>query len=449
MSSTVLTLVLFVAATGQVAPSNRAGTVRADELTYQQNAYKQWWGSELVVKLDDLPTVGQVASFRVPYSGHDYPDLRGGTTNALVKYDRAFHNGRNLAAEFERRDVGAHKRGRGPNGEERRGLFGRLIASRERDRTPTWYGHCNGWTAAAIRHAEPQFNVTRNGVVFTPADIKAMLAEIYMYANTDHLGGLDPAINPAIMHLTLANWLGAGSYPVGMEAALGEVVINYPVYSYKCIINKLSDRQAEVKMTIRYAMNTPHEVNKSPLLNRTMYFHYSLNLDEEGKITGGQYYGDGSRIDMLWTPLKPTQGGTKGNERGNPHVNLKEVLAIWRESVPEETRKKWLNVDPVEEDAILPAEEPKAETKTPEMKPVEKPEEAKPTDKPAETPAAAPPATEPAPTPPAAEPAAPAPAGEPATSPTPAPAGDAPSAAPAPPAEETNPSATGDAATPE
>jgi len=35
-------------------------------------------------------------------------------------------------------------------------------------------------------------------------------------------------------------------------------------------------------------------------------------------------------------------------------LDIKEVLAIWRESVPEELRKKWLNIDPTEEDRLLP-----------------------------------------------------------------------------------------------
>ena len=52
--------------------------------------------------------------------------------------------------------------------------------------TPNWHGHCNGWTAATIRHAEPQNSVRINGVTFTPADIKAMLAEIYIYNDLEH-----------------------------------------------------------------------------------------------------------------------------------------------------------------------------------------------------------------------------------------------------------------------
>ena len=39
--------------------------------------------------------------------------------------------------------------------------------------------------------------------------------------------------------------------------------------------------------------------------------------------------------------------------RGNPHVDVKEVLAIWRESVSPELRRQWFNIDPTEEDRIL------------------------------------------------------------------------------------------------
>src|SRR4029079_11526209 len=239
------------------------GPIKKDELEYQQQAFKQWWGDDLVLKLSDLPAEGKVPEYRVPYAGHDYPDRAGGTINALVKYDQAFHRGRMLATDFERQDVSAHRN----SGEEEiviRGMFGRVRTIRTGRGTPTWYGHCNGWTAAAIRHAEPQRAVARNGVVFTPADIKGLLAELYMYTDSEFLGGVDPAINPGILHLTLANWLGRGSHPVGMETAVGEVVINFPIFNYKATINKLSPREAEVKNWITYALNINRELDKSP-----------------------------------------------------------------------------------------------------------------------------------------------------------------------------------------
>jgi hypothetical protein len=347
MYSTLSALAIAISLTAQ------GGPIAKKELDYQKQAYEQWWGSELVLTLDDLPLEGKVPGFRIPYAGHDYPDKAGGTITAMRKYDMAFHRGQPLATEYERRDVGAHRGGRFGEDGPRRGLFARFRGPR----TPSWYGHCNGWTAAAMRHAEPQHSVTRNGVVFTPADIKGLLADLYMYTDTEFLGGEDPVINPGIFHVSLTNWLGRGEHPVGMETAVGQVVINYPIYTYGATVNKVSDRQADVKMSIRYRMNTPREYDKGPDANQTMYFHYALDLDDKGQITGGRYYGDSARIDMLWAPLQPVQGGKKGNERGNPHLDIKEVLAIWRESVSEETRNKWLNIDPTPEDAILSDEE--------------------------------------------------------------------------------------------
>jgi Transglutaminase elicitor len=351
-------LLLVSVSLAQYGPPQRFyghGAIRKDELEQQQQSFKQWWGDELVMKLSDLPAEGKVPEFRVPYSGHDYPDRAGGTIFSLSKYDQAFHSGRPLATEFERMDVSAHRNGR--SAEPIRGPFGRVWARGARG-VPTWYGHCNGWTAAAIRHAEPQKSVVRNGVTFTPADIKGLLAEIYMYSDSEFLGGVDPAINPAVLHMTLGNWLGRGSHPVGMETAVGEVVINFPVFNYKSQINKLNARENDIKTWITYTLNINREMDKAPPnYHRQMYFHYVLDLDESGTIRGGRYVGDSQQIDMLWTPLKPAPGGDERNRRGNPHLDIKEVLAIWRESVPEDLRKKWLNIDPTEEDRLLPPSE--------------------------------------------------------------------------------------------
>jgi len=105
-------------------------------------------------------------------------------------------------------------------------------------------------------------------------------------------------------------------------------------------------------MNANYSQSTRREVDRSEHLAKTIHFHYSLKLNDEGKVIGGSYYNDSARIDMLWAPLHPVQGGTAGNDRGNPHLDVTEVLAIWRESVPEELRGKWWNIDPTEEDAI-------------------------------------------------------------------------------------------------
>ncbi len=359
-------------------------TIKKDEVDYQNEVFQRWWEADLTWTFDDLPTEGTVPDFRIPYSGHDYPDRAGGTIKSLQKYDQAFHPGELTRIEVQQQQGGqttatfgrlgrrfasrpatrtvVHRGGPAVAFEakdttgfkepttQRAGLLGRRSITVQQ--TPHWHGHCNGWTSAAIRHAEPQTSVTRNGVVFTPADIKGLLAEIYMYRDNEFLGGEDDRMNPALLHVVLANWLGRGSHPVGIETAVGKEKWNYPLYAFKTSHRKISDNEIEVSMNAAYSLSTKQEFDRSQHINKTIYFHYSLELNDDGEIVGGSYYNDSSVLDMLWTGLQPVQGGTAGNDRGNPHLDVKEVLAIWRESVPAELRNKWLNIDPTEEDAI-------------------------------------------------------------------------------------------------
>jgi hypothetical protein len=153
-----------------------------------------------------------------------------------------------------------------------------------------------------------------------------------------------------------------------METAVGEVVINFPIFNYKSVIKNRSPRENDVQTWITYTLNVNRELDKSPpKFHRQLYFHYVLNTDNDGLISGGQYYGDSGQIDMLWTPLQPYPGGHERNKRGNPHLDIKEVLAIWRASVDEDLRKKWLNIDPTEDDRVLPDTSAIAATTTAEQ----------------------------------------------------------------------------------
>ncbi|MCL4202128.1 MAG: hypothetical protein KJ000_06520 [Pirellulaceae bacterium] len=330
-----------------VALNTPGASIPEKAVEQQDEFYQKYWGTGFEWRFDALPTEGTVAKYRVPYSGYIYPDTAGGTASMLQKYDRAFHGGRYLATAHERWDVSAYDKPTPRRG----GLLGlRMTTVME---TPHWHGHCNGWAAAAIRHAEPQNSVTRNGVVFTPADIKGLLAEIYIYNDIIQLVGGDFPMNAGVLHTVLANWLGRGSHPIGMEADPGDEKWNYPVYGFATTSARRSSREVEVKLNIAYAKDSNGEFQQSPRNQRTKYFHYLLNLDDEGRIVGGSFYRDSSMIDLLWMPLRPKQGRQPGNERGNPYLNVDEVLAIWRDSVPEETRSIWPIIDPPAPDRIL------------------------------------------------------------------------------------------------
>lgn len=100
--------------------------------------------------------------------------VQNGTIAALRKYDKAFQQA-GKAAAHEIWDTSATQPvTRRVSYTQRVGLFGVRTFSRLQTVyvIPHWHGHCNGWTSAAIRHAEPESSVKRNGVTFSPSDIK-------------------------------------------------------------------------------------------------------------------------------------------------------------------------------------------------------------------------------------------------------------------------------------
>ncbi len=340
MGTTLIIIAIAVGGTG--------AKVSQSAVERQNTMFQQYWGTDFSWKFDELPTEAVMPGFRLPYSGHIYPDRAGGTASALRKYDQAFHGGKMRAVAYERWDTTAFK-----EREPRRGVLGRLGAKSLQ--TPNWYGHCNGWTTAAIRHAEPQTSVYRNEVEFTPSDIKALLAEIYLYNDNTNLTEPNERLNPAEFHAVVANWIGRGRHPVGMEGDPGKEKWNYPVYAYSTGSAQRGDRVVEVKMNIAYAKDSRGETDDSSHIQKIRYFHYSLELDDDGNMVGGRWHHDTGSIDFFWIPLRPKPSRQPGHERGNPHVDVDRVLAIWRESVPEDVRKKWLVVDPAPADRVLDA----------------------------------------------------------------------------------------------
>jgi hypothetical protein len=342
----------YLLVTALIVPNAIGQTMYQADVEAQNATFQRLWGTELNWTFDELPTEAKVAEVRTPYSGYIYPDTHGGTISALRKYDQAYAQG-DRAAAFERRDTSltapvtrrvTYTRRVGFGGTR---TFTRLETVRG---VPYWYGHCNGWTSATIRHAEPQQSVERNGVVFTPADIKGLLAEIYIYNENEMLA--EGYINPGKLHAIVANWIGRGMHPIGMEADPGSEKWNYPIYGYSVEAYNRSPRNVDVKLIVTYAMSSETETDASPRIAKEKYFNYHLNLDDDGKIVGGYYYRNSARIDMLWVPLQPKAGGEKGNERGNPHVDIEKVLAIWRESVSAEHRAGWVHVDPLLQDRL-------------------------------------------------------------------------------------------------
>lgn len=359
------------------------------ELTVTSQYFSSLWGEDVVTKLSDLPAKGKVED--TPYSGFWYPEQYGGTNygrspygdpssiqaSPLLKYDAAFYDDgvrRASSWEYEFHTIHADQ----------------VKDNDELRRQTAWFGHCNGFSAAASRHAEPKLSVTRNNITFTPTDIKALLAELYMTTNYRFLGGrrceeVSPSlhpdqrqyvqfmdacedINPGTMHVALANWIGNKGVTLVFDQSINNAVWNYPLYAYESEMQEISFKQAlqvigsskdtyefnqaakkvyYVSMTLQYSdalgSNGEGELILDGNRPKTYPLQYVLETNEDGFIVGGEwasyYLGSTqeskSRIqhpDFLWIPLDPKQGaGHRGGS--NPYLDKDEVLQLWAESV--------------------------------------------------------------------------------------------------------------------
>ena len=329
------------------------------EINSSSNFFFAVWDDTFTSRLADLPASGGAPPERVPYSGHWYPEVNGGTNvgGAIGKYDRAFNGGRPLAQNWE-----------SSNHSLRQGQPG-----------ATWAGHCNGFSAASSRHKEPARAVVRNGITFDASDIKALLAEVYMSAKYYFLGGNrceqdqvrrpnqrpDPTtmgecddVNPGTFHVAIANWIGRKGYPVVTDKTVTSQVWNYPAYRYAAqvqritrqtalqyigsggtnyVFNQAAEQFAFVNMTLSYANALPSEPegNVAPTHQAaTMQLQYVLELNAADDVIGGEWVGDSQTAhpDFIWLALEPMQAsGTK--YFGNPNVDVNAVLSLWAESV--------------------------------------------------------------------------------------------------------------------
>ena len=341
-----------------------------DEQKALYNYYFRDQNLKYETKLENLKTEASVAPWRIPYSAAIHAEASGGLSSggarggigrrrrggggggssALSVYDRAF-NGGNRADSYEvRRIMG-----------QDRAIFPGL---RMRRNSESWEGYCSGFTASTIRHPEPVKPVDAGrvggtpGVVFQPADIKALLTGIYNRTTDDSYLYLAPPSardggpNMGTFHLALANYIGQAGCPVGIDRTKGETSWNNPVYAYK--VKSTSDagskgdlKYKNVTATITYSsygsdasrqtdLNTGARVGNA---KQSMNLRYVLALDADGNIVGGRALSSGG--NFLWLPLYAVQGREDGSVPGNPYIDVRKVIALAKASAMPEVQKKF------------------------------------------------------------------------------------------------------------
>jgi hypothetical protein len=337
-------------------------------------------------KFSELKTAAVVPGWRIPYSGDIHPQVTGGMSDLgsggrrgrsaaasgaspLSLYDRAFNKGEDLANAYEvRRLLGGDS-----------AIFPRL---RMRRNSEGWEGYCSGLTAAAIRHPEPIHAVDAAtvggaaGVVFQPADIKALLTCIYNRTTDDSYLYLAPPSardggpNMGTFHLALANYVGRANHPIGIDRTKGQAAWNNPIYSYEVVsvgdagsADHVHYKTLETNVT--YSFYSPDAGSQTDPASgevrgnqkQTMVLRYTLGLDDKGRIVGGTALSDSGYF--LWLPLYAVQGKADGSAPGNPHLDVRKVIALARAAADCDTQKKF------DQATIGPAAESSADSSKP------------------------------------------------------------------------------------
>lgn len=285
----------------------------------------------------------------VPYDGGWWPATGDGMLRALERFSAALEAKLGWNPRLDKLELFRHYVG--PNSPirpkyEAHGIneFG-------------WWGHCNGYSAAACLEKEPPSNgASRNGITLTQEELKAILAEAYYDANalmrgtrseiTDlqyteakrliENGGTSdqwrswfkdtfkydaPAgygereirriaersvarfedMKPAEFHNTLRTVIEKGKMPLVLETAAGYAVWNYPAYRYTTDV-KDTGRTTAGGLKVMEVTTT---VDLKGPGSKT--YTYELYVDANGKARGGAWTGNSitNHPDFAWIPTDP------------------------------------------------------------------------------------------------------------------------------------------------
>jgi len=355
---------------GEVVQSER------DEQVALFNYY--FWNRDLTyeTRLEELATEATVPGWRIPYSAAIHPQTQGGLSDMagarsmgllaarrqglrrgasgsspLAVYDRGFNGGEDMANAYELHRLMGTSRAL-------------LPARRIRTGSESWEGYCSGFTASTIKHPEPIHPVDAGrvggtpGVVFQPSDIKALLSCIYNRTTPDSYlllappSASDEGPNMGTFHLALGNYIGQAGHPIGIDRTKGRQSWNNPIYAYR--IDSLEDagssgnyRFKDVRTTITYSgygndrtrQTSTERLEVVGNQRQTMTLRYRLALDAEGHIVGGRALSSAGHF--LWIPLYPIQATLDGTVRGNPYVDIRNVIALARASALPEIQEKF------------------------------------------------------------------------------------------------------------
>lgn len=144
----------------------------------------------------------------------------------------------------------------------------------------------------------------------------------------------DNDLNPGALHLILTNYLGAPN-PKDRKGLVADTdplkpVWNRPIFGYEYKELKRTNNSVDVEMNVKYIkeLDVPKtgEINSVESI-RTKNMKYTLDLDKDGKITGGKWYPNSDRFDFFWTGAISKFKGFK-DQKFYDHEVFKQLLSL-------------------------------------------------------------------------------------------------------------------------
>ncbi|MBC2714672.1 MAG: hypothetical protein HF978_05115 [Desulfobacteraceae bacterium] len=181
---------------------------------------------------------------------------------------------------------------------------------------PGWHGLCPVWARAAVMEDYEILPSTEDNFIWRVGDKKGLLLLCHDYAIQTNVSGDDP-VN---FHLWLLDYIGTQKIPFLADLDAGSEVWYYPIYGYK-MTSSTSGLSRSIRVTIYFADDNvfPDYVGT---YERFITYTYTLDLNAQGEITGGQW--TGNSVDNHPDNLSfPFSSGPK-----SPYIDCDEVRRL-------------------------------------------------------------------------------------------------------------------------
>lgn len=203
-----------------------------------------------------------------PWAGSFFPYSQDGTAVKLGRTGMADGAGRAPLEVYDRlaRQSGA----RSSEAWERENHTCRHLTGETKKSCEGWWGHCNGWAAAAIKEAEPRVDIRVGNELLTVAEQKALYTELWLSSGSLFAGESDKSkkvgewvhahganaadyrrfwdVTPRSFFLIFTNYVGLMKTGVVIDRHTGDEVWNQPIVGYRLLplrpadIRQVTDR---------------------------------------------------------------------------------------------------------------------------------------------------------------------------------------------------------------